>query len=470
MISPLLLTTSSATDLATAIRDGRLMASEVVEAHIARISAVNPKINALVVERFAQARAEAAAADAAPSEGRGPLHGVPVTIKAAFDVAGLPSTCGLLSRADHVPTRDAALVALLRAAGAIVLGLTNTPGNCWSQETENPLYGRTNNPWDVTRTAGGSTGGEAALIAAGGSPLGLGSDIAGSIRLPAAFCGITGLRPTSGTLNESGFWPPSSGRLGALNALGPMARRVEDLALSFDVLRGTTPRPRDPETLREARVASWIDDGLMPASPALRAGVRAATRALEQVGMRAVTGTPASRRLALVGWSAYQGVAERHAIAEGFGAGRAWLPAGELGRALLGQGRVDIGTLHYWLSSHYGSILATWLGLDGQGWREALRAQILDLIGERGVAVCPVFPCTAPHHRWPWGAMPFTLSSQTWVNLAGLPGLALPVGFTRRGMPVGVQLVGAPDAEDTLLAAGLAVQRALMPRWVGPRI
>lgn len=190
MISPLLLTTSSATDLATAIRDGRLMASEVVEAHIARISAVNPKINALVVERFAQARAEAAAADAAPSEGRGPLHGVPVTIKAAFDVAGLPSTCGLLSRADHVPTRDAALVALLRAAGAIVLGLTNTPGNCWSQETENPLYGRTNNPWDVTRTAGGSTGGEAALIAAGGSPLGLGSDIAGSIRLPAAFSAL----------------------------------------------------------------------------------------------------------------------------------------------------------------------------------------------------------------------------------------------------------------------------------------
>lgn len=470
MISTQLLTTLSATDLAAAIRDGRLTVSAVVEAHIARIRAVNPRLNALVVERFAQARAEASAADTASPARRGPLHGVPVTIKAAFDVADLPSTCGLVSRASHVPTRDATLVALLRAAGAIVLGLTNTPGNCWSQETENPLYGRTNNPWDVTRTVGGSTGGEAALIAAGGSPLGLGSDIAGSVRLPAAFCGIASLRPTSGTLAEDGLWPPSAGRLGDLNALGPLARRVEDLALAYDVLRDATPRPRDPTVIRGARVASWTNDGLMPASPAVRAGVQAATRALEQAGMRPVGGAPAARRLALVGWLAYQGAAERRAIAAGFGGGQIWSPAGELGRALSGRRRVDSGTLHYWLSSHYGSSLAGWLGIDGHHWREALRAQVLDLIGETGVAVCPVFPTTAPRHRWPWGAIPFTISYQIWVNLAGLPGLALPVGFTGRGMPVGVQLVGAPGAEETLLAAGLAVQRALMPRWVGPRL
>lgn len=184
--------------------------------------------------------------------------------------------------------------------------------------------------------------------------------------------------------------------------------------------------------------------------------------------MRAVPGAPAARRLALVGWSAYLAADERRAIAEGFGGGRAWSPPGELGRALLGRGRVGSGALHYWLSAHYGSILARWLDFDGQRWRAELRAQVLDLIGEHGVAVCPVFPCTAPRHRWSWGALPFTLSFQTWVNLAGLPGLALPVGFTGRGMPVGVQLVGAPGAEETLLAAGLAVQRALMPRWVAP--
>ncbi|MEI7772540.1 MAG: amidase [Chloroflexales bacterium] len=462
------MTTASATALAAAIRGGRLTATEVLEAHIVRISAVNPRLNALVVARFAQARAEAAAADAAPMEGRGPLHGVPATIKAALDVADLPSTCGLLSRRDHVPTRDATLVTRLRAAGAIVLGVTNTPGNCWSQETENPLYGRTNNPWDVTRTVGGSTGGEAALIAAGGSPLGIGSDIAGSIRLPAAFCGIAGLRPTSGALPEDGFWPPAEGGLGDLNALGPMARRVEDLALAYDVLCGAPPRPRDPASVHGARVASWTDDGLTPSSPAVQAGVRAATRALVQAGMRPVTGAPAARRLALVGWSAYHGADERRAIAEGFGGGRAWSPAGELGRALLGRGRVDIGTLHNWLSSHYGGALAIRLGVDGRSWRAALRDQMRDLIGAGGVAVCPVFPSTAPRHGWPWGALPLTLSYQTWVNLAGLPGLALPVGFTRGGMPVGVQLVGAPGAEDVLLAAGLAVQRALMPRWVGP--
>lgn len=459
----------SAVELAAALRAGLATPLEAVEAYIGRIAGVNPAINALAHERFALARQEAAAAAATPPEQRGPLFGLPVTIKDAFDVADMACCCGLTSRADHVPEQDAAVVARLRAAGAIVIATTITPDNCWAQETTSPLFGRTSNPWNLRRSVGGSTGGEAALIAAGGSPLGIGSDIAGSIRLPAAFCGVVGLRPTSGSLPEQGFWPPSAGALARLNSVGPLARRVEDVALAYDVLRSAEPRPPEPRLLEGRRLAGWLDDGLTPSSRAVRAGVRAALRVLEGVGMRKVRGAPPDRRLAVVGWSATQGPAERRAVAAGFGGGSVWSPYAELARALRGRGRVSPEALPYWLASHAGSQLnERILRVDGAGWGRRLRDQLIDLIGEDGVAVCPVFPTTAPPHGYSYLALLTTLSYQVWVNLAGLPALALPVGFSHAGMPVGVQLVGAPGSEATLLAAGMAVQRALMPRWLGP--
>jgi Asp-tRNA(Asn)/Glu-tRNA(Gln) amidotransferase A subunit family amidase len=435
-------------------------AAAALEAHITRIAEVNPQINALVHERFAAARAEAQAADALPPERRGPLHGVPITIKDAFDVAGLPTTCGLTSRAGRVVTHDAAAVARLRAAGAIVLGTTNTPDNCWAQETANPLHGLTRNPHDPARSVGGSTGGEAALIAAGGSPLGLGSDIAGSIRLPAAFCGIAGLRPTSGALDETGFWPPSAGRLAQLNAIGPMARQVEDLALAWDVLRGAPHQPPDPALLRGRTAAYWFDDGLTPSSAAIRAGVRAAVGRLERAGMRARAAAPPLRRMAILGWLAVCGPAERRAIAAGFGGGQPWRPLREAVRTVTGRRRIGNASLYYWLGSHYGALLAAALGIDGMRWRERLQAQLLERIGPGGVAVCPIFPTTAPPHGFSALALLTTTSYQTWVNLAGLPAVTVPVGRTRHGMPVGVQLVGAPGSEATLLAAGMAVQQS----------
>lgn len=458
----------TASELAARLREGALDPVEVVEAHIARIGAVNPAINAVASERFAQARGEARAAALTPPAQRGPLHGLPVTIKDALDVAGMPATCGLVSRAERVAERDATVVARLRAAGAIVLATTVTPDNCWGQETANPIHGLTRNPWGLERTVGGSTGGEAALIAAGGSPLGVGSDIAGSIRLPAALCGIAGLRPTSGALPEDGFWPPSAGSLALLNALGPMARRVEDLALAWDVLRGSAPTPYDLDQLRGRRVAHWIDDGLVGASAAVAGGVRAAAGALAAAGMRPVAGALPSRRLAGLGWGAMQGREERRAIAEGFGGGAAWSPYAELPRALAGRGRVGRPSLACWLLTHAAPELNAVLRLDPRRWRAELRAQLAALVGD-GVIVCPVFPTTAPRHGWS-NLVLHTISSQVWVNLAGLPGLALPVGRSRRGMPVGVQLVAAPGGEATLLAAGLAVQRALMPAWSGPRL
>jgi Asp-tRNA(Asn)/Glu-tRNA(Gln) amidotransferase A subunit family amidase len=458
-----MITTLSATEIVRAVRSGRLTPLEVVEAHIARITKVNPLLNAVAAARFTTAREEAHAAAARPRSAWGPLHGLPVTIKDALDVAGMPATCGLVSRADRVAPSDATVVARLRQAGAIVLATTVTPDNCWGQETTNPLHGLTRNPWDPGRTVGGSTGGEAALIAACGSPLGLGSDISGSIRLPAAFCGIAGLRPTSGALPEDGFWPPSVGNLALLNAIGPMARRVEDLALAWEVLRDGGPLP-SPPSLCGLPLAHWDDDGLLPASRAVAAGVAAAARALQVAGMRPVAGAPPARRMAGVGWGALMGQGERRAIAEGFGGGMAWSPYTELLQVAIGRGRIGRASLTNWLISHGVPELNAVLRIDGQRWRAELQAQFVALVGA-GVAVCPVFPTTAPRHGWS-AVVLHTLSAQQWVNLAGLPALAVPVGFSGRGMPVGVQLVAAPGGEATLLAAGLAVQQALMPRVV----
>ncbi len=449
-----------AAKLAVALRAGQVSAGEVLEAHIARIRAVNPQLNALVQERFAAARREAQAADALAPEQRGPLHGVPVSIKDAFDVAGMTTSCGLVSRARRTAIQDAAAVARLRTAGAIVIGTTNTPDNCWAQETTNPLYGLTRNPHDLRRSVGGSTGGEAALIAAGGSPLGLGSDIAGSIRLPAAFCGIAGLRPTSGTLDETGFWPPSVGRLEDLNAIGPMARRVEDLALAWDVLRGVPPQLPDLKLLHGQRVAYWFDDGLTPSSAAIQAGVRMAVNTLEQAGMQPIQDAPPARRMAVLGWLALFGPTERRAVATGFGGNHVWNPLREALRALTGQSRVGSAALYYWLGSHYGALLANAFGIDGMRWRKQLQMQLLERIGPGGVAVCPIFPTTAPLHGYSVPALLTTMSYQTWVNLAGLPALVVPTGRTRRGMPVSVQLVGTPGSEAVLLAAGMAIEQS----------
>jgi Asp-tRNA(Asn)/Glu-tRNA(Gln) amidotransferase A subunit family amidase len=458
----------SATALAAQLRSGAVSPVAAVEAYIVRITAVNSRINAVAAERFAEARAEAQQAAALPPAERGPLHGLPISIKEALDVAGMPATCGLVSRAGRVAERDAAVVARLRAAGAIIVATTITPDSCWGQETANPLHGLTRNPWDVRRTVGGSTGGEAALIAAGGSALGIGSDIAGSIRLPAAFCGIAGLRPTSGALPEDGFWPPSIGSLAHLNALGPMARRVEDLALAWDVLRGAEPTLPDPAILRGRAVAHWVDDGLTTASKAIAGGVRAAAGALEAAGMRSMPGAPAARRLAGLAWGAFHGTHGRQAIAAGFGNGTAWSPYAELLRTLAGRGRIGRPSLTNWLITHAAPELNAVIRIDPVRWRAELQAQFVELVGD-GVAVCPIFPTTAPRHGWS-GMVLHTASYQVWVNLAGLPGLTVPVGRNGRGMPVGVQLVAAPGGEQMLLAAGMAVQQALMPQWRGPAL
>jgi len=302
------LTALSATELARRIRDGEVSSVEVVNEHIRRIEAVNPQLNAVVVPLFDQARTEAAAADAVRASGgaMGRLHGVPVTIKECYHVKGTPSTAGLTGQMAHRADVDGPLVSRLRAAGAIVLGKTNVPQLMLYYESDNPVYGRTNNPWNLDRSPGGSSGGEGAIIAAGGSPLGLGSDIGGSIRVPAHSCGICGLKPTSGRLSTLGSADQLllPGMEAILDQGGPLARRVEDLQLAMSVMAAPGLSEVDPSippvpwpdpaavSIRGLRIGMYTDDGFFPASPALRRAVREAAAALESRGAQVELFTP----------------------------------------------------------------------------------------------------------------------------------------------------------------------------------
>ena len=286
---------ASLVETAKNIRGRKISPVELAEAHLARIARLNPKLNAFVTVDAERARAQARSAEAAVSlnsktTSLGPLHGVPISIKSSVDVAGLPCECGSVLRKGNTPTEDAPLVGRLRAAGAVILGNTNVPEFLMAYETDNLLCGRTNNPWDLERTPGGSSGGEAAAIASGCSAGGVGSDGGGSIRVPAHYSGICGLKPTPGRVPSTGHFPASAGPFAQLGVVGPMARTVRDVAQLFEVMAG--PDPGDPaaapvplrrwsaDEIRKLRVAYFEDDGATPVTPETAAAVRAAADAL----------------------------------------------------------------------------------------------------------------------------------------------------------------------------------------------
>lgn len=296
----------SAVEMATRLRAGEITAVAAVETHIRRIAEVNPRLNAVIVPLFDAARAAAEAADRARTRGEplGPLHGVPITIKESFDIAGTPTTAGLPNRRASRAQADGPLVRRLKRAGAIVLGKTNVPQLLLYNEADNPLYGRANNPWNAARAPGGSSGGEAAIIAAGGSMLGVGSDLGGSIREPAHCCGIHGLKPTSTRLPVTGS--ADEWLLAGQEAIpaqpGPLARTVDDLAAAMQILIGDAPplatMPpvpwRDPAAvvIEKLRIGMYTDDGFFPAAPGLRRAVREAAQALRAAGAQVVEFAP----------------------------------------------------------------------------------------------------------------------------------------------------------------------------------
>jgi fatty acid amide hydrolase len=297
------LTSLSAVELAAMIARGDISSVEAVEAHIERIERVNPGLNAVVVKRYDAARAEAQQADQRRSRGEllGPLHGVPITIKESLDLEGTASTFGLPSRASTRARQDDVYVARVREAGAIILGKTNVAQLLFYFESDNPVYGRTNNPWNLDRSSGGSSGGQAAIIAAGGSPLGLGTDLGGSLRVPATFCGITSLKPTAGRTPDAGRYSIHIGQRAIVSQVGVLARQVDDVALGMEIINGgrnPTVEPAlplgDPGAVdvSRLRVAYYTEDGTFKTAPAVRRAVLEAANILRNAGAQVTEWSP----------------------------------------------------------------------------------------------------------------------------------------------------------------------------------
>ena len=446
----------SATTLARGIREKQVSSLEVVDAYLARIAQVNPALNAVVQLRTEAARAEARQADAALARGasNGPLHGVPFTIKDTYDVAGMICTCGTRGRAAFVAQQDAAAVARMRAAGAIVLGLTNLPELLLAFESDNLVYGRTNNPYDLMRTPGGSSGGEAAIIAAGGSPLGLGTDSGGSIRVPAHFCGVAGLKPTWGRVPLTGLFPPPLGISARIRHAGPLARRVEDLALALSIIAG--PDWRDASVaavplgdyravdLKTLRVAFFTDNGIAAPTPETAEVVRQAARALADAGAAVEEAHPAGVEQSFDLMTRVFGAA-------GSGGMQA---LGTTEMSLLAQQFVALTQPALPLSAaEFGGLLARW-----DAWRNAMQA----FLERFDVIISPVAATPAlPHGTTFDGDNPARFSYAMTYSLTGWPGVVVRGGTSPEGLPIGAQVVARPWREDVALAVAQQIETAL---------
>jgi amidase len=411
------------------------------------------------------ARAQARAADAALARGTiyGPLHGVPMTIKDNLDTAGVISTGGTRGRATFVPARDATVVARMRAAGAILLGKTNTPELTLSYETDNLVYGRTSNPYDPSRTCGGSSGGAAAIIAAGGSPMDIGSDTAGSIRVPSHCCGTAGLRPTSGRVSRTGHILPPGGVIDALTQIGPMARFVEDLGLILPVIAGmdyldpaVIPMPLgDPGQvdLGKLRVVVHTDNGIQSPTRETVETVKAAAAALANAGLAVTEARPAGIEQTLEIFLALTCDASGiRALLESYG-------TTELSPAVAGLLAM----------TNAGSASAAQLGAAVLRW-DAFRAAMLSFMKEYDLILCPVSASPALPHGSSYAAdsLPGYSYTQTY-NLTGWPAATVRAGTSPEGLPIGVQVVARPWREDVALAVARHIESAL-GGWRAPEL
>lgn len=453
------LLSTSAAALARAIRTKEVSSAEVVEACLQRIEAVNPALNAVVQLAAEAARAQAREADARLARGQiaGPLHGLPVTIKDAFETAGIVSTGGTKGRASFVPAEDATAVRRLKAAGAIVLGKTNLPELSLAFESDNLVYGRTNNPYDLARVPGGSSGGEAAIIAACGSPLGLGSDAAGSVRLPAHYCGIAALKPTTGRAPTTGHFPSLVGIFGPLLAIGPLARRVEDLALALPIIAGAdwrdaavVPMPLgDPAAVdaKTLHVAFHTDNGIATPTPETASAVHSAARALADAGATVEEERPQALDQAydiLLGVWAADGGAGIEAELE---------RAGTTESHPMVQRLLDSLRPYALSGAAYGDLLSRWA---------RFRNSMLAFLEGYDAIVCPVNAAPAMPHGLTWDGKNFpTFSYTAAYNLTGWPGAVVRCGTSPEGLPIGVQVLARPWREDVALAAAQILETAL---------
>jgi fatty acid amide hydrolase 2 len=466
--------TLSATVLAERIRTGTLTSRAVVDAHIAQIGRANPRLNALVAERFDAARAEADAADEAVRRGDPlpPYHGVPCTVKETFAVEGMPNTAGLVSRAGVPATGDAVTVARLREAGAIPLGVTNVSELAMWFESTNKVYGRTSNPYDTSRIVGGSSGGEGAAVAAAFAPFGLGSDIGGSIRMPAFFNGVFGHKPSAGLVPNDGQFPVDhSEAMLRYQCTGPLCRRAEDLAPLLRILAGPAAGRVGDETavdLSALDVVSVEGNGAAAVRPELIAAQRRAVASLRSLGARVRVAKVDALRRSFDIWGAMlsesREVPFRTLLA---GGGRFSTPR-EVGRYVAGRSPHTLPALGLVVLERWPDLLP------GRGRRfvamgRALREELTALIGD-GVLFYPSFPTLAPKHNQPL-RRPFAFAYTAILNVAELPATQVPLGLDHpSGLPLGVQ-VAATHGNDHLTLAVARHLEAAFGGWVpGPLV
>lgn len=409
--------------LARAIRTRQVSSLEVVRAHLEHIHTVNPRLNAVVFATGESALKQARAADRKTGKRKavlGPLHGVPFTAKDIFDTAGLPTTAGLRMLRSNIPDRDATVVARMRAAGAILIGKTLCPPGGVGGDSWNSLHGGTRNPYDIARSPGASSSGEAAIIAAGGSPVGIGSDSGGSIRMPAHYCGIAALKPTTGLVPSTGAYALPGGLTDPRSQVGPMARFVADLILTLPLLVGpdgfdsaVVPVPLAKRTpkLKGLRVAWYADDGIAKPIQAISAAVRSAARALGDAGCTVTEARPPDLH-------------EAHQVTLGY-----W-----------GDKRMSHDRLY-------------------RRW-DAFRTEILGFMADYDLILSPVAPDIAPLYRAKY--VPTNMFSYTIpYSLTGNPCVVVRAGTSHEGLPIGVQVVAQNWHDDVALRAAHSIEKAL---------
>lgn len=471
--------------LARLIREGTVSATEVVEAYLAQIASYNTNLNAICTLNEENARAQARQADQALANGEiwGPLHGVPITIKDIFETAGLRTTAGYIPLKDYVPQQDATVVARLRAAGAILLGKTNIAELAGDYQSTNSLFPRVNNPWNLDYTAGGSSGGSAAAVAAGLSALDIGNDFAGSVRQPAHFCGVYGLKPTDRRISTAGAIPETPGRpycLRQMMTIGCFGRSLEDIRLCFSLIAGADPRRLDVPPIpldqplvksQELRIA-WMDEWLeIPVAPQIKEAMHGIAQQLSQAGMQLEQWRPQVFDLSHI-WNLYGRMA---AYVNNYAQPKNWYTI-RRGLPLLFRTATQ-GETHLRELGNFSRFLPELLNPSLKGYfetlteRERFMAQMDQELESWDAWLLPVAATPAFPHCSAWSAIdvagrsyPHSIANGAYTipfNLSGHPAVVIPVGQTEKGLPIGLQIIGKRWREMELFAISQEIDQVV---------
>jgi len=471
------LLTMSVVEMARRIREGELSPTEALEAHIKRIEEVNPQINALVVPRLDEARKEARAAEDRLGQGGDlpPLLGVPCTIKDTYAMEGLPWAGGVWVRRDLKPDFNATVVDRLKEAGAVIMGKTNVPEAAVWIESYNYVYGRTRNPYDLSRGVGGSSGGEGAIIAAAASPFGIGSDMGGSIRFPAAFNGVAGHKPTAGLVPGTGHFPEFKGEVMPYCVYGPLARRVDDLAYVLPIIAGPDDKdpivekreikPIDSVDLSKVRVHFHDYNGQVRCGDEVRRAVSMAAGALAGEAASVDYWVPEGLEFSVDVWSAGMAQApepyiKNFEVDEPVSLGR------ELINFITRKGKITLPAMGTMLVEGPQKRLLAARNRHLLDVAEDLRARLDDKLGDDGVIVCPVFPVPAPKHYGPWRHI-FGMGYSGIYNIMHYPATVLPIFHRPDGVPVSIQVVATKWNDHLTLAVARHLEQ-IFGGWKPP--